>query len=153
VNVEKNKLFPDIQLNYFLGSNAYPNARYYHGFEAGLAVPLFFNAGRSKIKASEISHKANLLISGLETDKLKIKEAELHNAHIKYKELLELHDTSGNRLVNEIFRTAQLSFENGMIDYTKFAASIETALQIKLDYFDNVFKYNQATLELNYLSE
>jgi hypothetical protein len=46
-----------------------------------------------------------------------------------------------------------LSFENGMIDYTKFAASIETALQIKLDYFDNVFKYNQATLELNYLSE
>ena len=153
VNVEKNKLFPDIQLNYFLGSNAYPNARYYHGFEAGLAVPLFFNAGRSKIKASEISHKANMLISGLETDKLKIKEAELHNAHIKYKELLELHDTSGNRLVNEIFRTAQLSFENGMIDYTKFAASIETALQIKLDYFDNVFKYNQATLELNYLSE
>ena len=71
----------------------------------------------------------------------------------EYKELLELHDTSGNRLVNEIFRTAQLSFENGMIDYTKFAASIETALQIKLDYFDNVFKYNQATLELNYLSE
>ena len=94
-----------------------------------------------------------MLISGLETDKLKIKEAELHNAHIKYKELLELHDTSGSRLVNEIFRTAQLSFENGMIDYTKFAASIETTLQIKLDYFDNVFKYNQATLELNYLSE
>jgi cobalt-zinc-cadmium resistance protein CzcA len=71
---------------------------------------------------------------------------------MKYKELLDLYDTSGSKLVNEIFRTAQLSFENGMIDYTRFAASIETALQIKLDYFDNVMKYTEITLELNYLS-
>ncbi|MDD3490998.1 MAG: CusA/CzcA family heavy metal efflux RND transporter [Paludibacter sp.] len=152
VRVEKNKLLPDIQLNYFLGSNAYPNARYYHGFEAGLAVPLFFNAGRSRIKASEITHKANMLFTETEAEQLKIRQAELLNKHMKYKELLDLYDTSGSKLVNEIFRTAQLSFENGMIDYTRFASSIETALQIKLDYFDNVMKYSEITLELNYLS-
>jgi cobalt-zinc-cadmium resistance protein CzcA len=50
-------------------------------------------------------------------------------------------------------RTAKLSFENGEIDFYKFATSTETALQIKLDYLNNLTNYNKVTLELIYLSK
>ncbi|HNS18702.1 MAG TPA: CusA/CzcA family heavy metal efflux RND transporter [Bacteroidales bacterium] len=153
IGIEKNKLLPDLSFNYFLGTNFFENAKYYHGFEAGLSIPLFFNAQKSKIKASEIAMDATNHFSEYEIDLLKTKQKELSNAYLKLKELLNYHTETGSKLYDEIIRTAQLSLENGEIDFFTFATSTETALQIQLDYFNNLMNYNSVTLELNYLSK
>ena len=75
------------------------------------------------------------------------------NTHFKLKELINYYNETGDKLYNEIYRTAKLSFENGEIDYLKFVTSIETALRIRLDYLNNLIDYNNVTLELNYLSK
>jgi cobalt-zinc-cadmium resistance protein CzcA len=153
IGIEKNKLLPDISFNYFLGTNFFDNAKYYHGFEAGLSFPIFFNAQKSKIKASKIAMDATKYFSEYEVELLKVKQKELLNSHLKLKELLDYYTENGSKLYDEIIRTARLSFENGEIDFFKFATSTETALQIKLDYLNNLINYTNVTLELNYLSK
>jgi heavy metal efflux system protein len=153
VGIEKNKLLPDFSFNYFIGSNYYPNAKYYHGFEVGLSIPLFFNAQNSKIKASKLTANATRYFTEYQIQLLEIKQKELINAHLRLKERLNYFNEEGSLLFDEILRTASLNYENGNIDYFKFAASTETALQIKLDYLNDLMNYNNVILELNYLSK
>ncbi len=153
IRIEKNKMFPDISLNYFIGTNFFEQAKYYQGFEVGVSIPLFFNAGKSKIKASKLARDAANHFTAYETDMLKVKQKELLNKQLKYKELINYYLESGSKLYDEIIRTASLNYKNGAIDFFEFAASTENALQIKIDYLNNLIAYNQVTLELNYLSK
>ena len=88
-----------------------------------------------------------------EIELLKVKQKELLSSHLKLKELIDYYNETGGNLYNEITRTATLSFENGEIDFLKFATSTETALQIRLDYLNNLLNYTNVTLELNYISK
>jgi hypothetical protein len=54
-------------------------------------------------------------------------------------------------LHDEIIRAAFKSYQSGEIDLFKFTNSYENAVQIKLDYLDNVFRYNSIILEQKYL--
>ncbi len=153
ISIEKNKLMPDISFNYFIGTNAYENAKKYHGFEAGISIPIFFNTQKSKIKASKYAMNATKNLAEHEIALLKVKQKELLSSHLKLKELIDYYNENGNNLYNEITRTAKLSFENGEIDFLKFAISTETALQIRLDYLNNLLDYTNVTLELNYISK
>ncbi len=153
INIEKNKLMPDVSFNYFFGTNFYENAKKYHGFEIGISVPILFNAQKSKIQASKIAFSASQNLAEYEIDLLKMKQNELLNLHQNLKEQIDNYNETGNNLYNEITKTAKLSFEKGEIDFLKFATSTETALQIKIDYLDNLIKYNTVTLDINYLSK
>ena len=153
VKSEQQKLMPDISINYFVGTNRFENAKYYQGFEAGLAVPLFFNAQRSKIKASRFAAESSTQLADYELEQIKTKQNELLILLDKSKELVEQYTESGAKLYEEILRTSKLSFENGEIDFFRFAGSTETALQIKLDYLNNLMEYSNVALELNYLSK
>jgi len=153
VGIEKNMLLPDISFNYFLGTNFFANAKYYQGFEAGISIPIFYNAQKSNIKASKLAMDATKYFSEYEIELLKIKQRELLNSHMKLKELIDYYNESGSKLYDEIMRTARLSFERGEIDFFRFATSTETALQIKLDYLNSLINYTNVTLELNYLSK
>lgn len=151
--IEKTKLLPDFSVNYFIGTNHYENAKFYHGFEASIAVPLFYKSQKSKIKASELTHEALKIQTEYEIDLLKVKQAELLNTHLQLKELLRYQAEYGRKLSAEIFRTSQLSLEKGEIDYFKYASITESALQLELEYLDKLLDYNKTTLELNYPSK
>ncbi len=153
IAIEKNKLFPDISLKYFVGTNNYVNAKYYHGFEAGIAIPLIFTGERSKIKASKIALNATSQYADYESELLKVKHNELLNSQIRYSDLLKSYNENGSKLYDEIIRTSKLSFEAGEIDFFKFVNSIENAQLIKMDYLESLLEYTKITLELNYLSK
>jgi len=153
VEMEKKQLLPDFSISYFAGSNFFNNAKLYHGFEAGISVPLFTKPQKSKIKASELALGSTRLLTMYETDLLKMRQQELLNERKKLEELMNYFQQDGQKLIDEMNRTANLSYEKGEIDFFRFVASIETALQIKLEYFDNILKYNNITIELNHLSK
>ncbi len=153
IGIERNKLLPDISLNYFIGTNRYENAKNYHGFEASVSIPLLFFSQNSKIKASKMALEALKINSEHELDLLKVKKQELENAHQKLKNLLAEYYDYGSQLYHEIMRTAMLSYQKGEIDFFRLATSTETALQIELNYLNNLLEYNQITIELNHLSK
>ena len=153
VRIEQNKLMPDISFNYFVGTNNYINARYYHGFEAGVAVPLFFQGQNSKIKASKIAVKSVNQSAAYELELLQSKQKELLNSLQKIKERMDNYNKSGKQLYDEIIRTSKLSYDKGEIDFFRWATTTETAMQFKIDYFNNLKEYSLVVLDLNYLSK
>lgn len=153
LSLERNKLWPKLSLNYFMGTNSYTDAAYYNGFELGISVPLFFKAQKATIKASEIGLNAAEYQTSYEVELLKNKREELYNTYLQLKDRIAFYYSEGSVLFDEINRTALLNFENGEIDFLKFATSTETALQIKLDYLDHLVQLTSVTLDINYLSK
>jgi len=153
IQVSKNKTLPDFSLNYFLGSNRYENSKYYHGFQVGVAVPLFFGSDKGRTQAAKISGEAQFLLSQNELNLIKNRLNELINQQLKYKILLNNYNTSGKQLYDEITRTAIKSYQLGEISFYQFVNSYETAVQIQIEYLENLFGYNVATSEIMYFSK
>jgi cobalt-zinc-cadmium resistance protein CzcA len=152
IQVSKNKTLPDFSVNYFLGSNKFENSKYYHGFQVGMAVPLFFGSERGRTRAAEIQSNSQFLIAEYETDLITNRLGELMNEQLKYKALLDNYNSAGKLLHDEIMRTALKSFQLGEIDFYRFVSSYETAVQIQLEYFENMYLYNVYTSEIMYFS-
>ncbi len=152
LRIERNKLLPDIAFNYFLGTNYAKNAKYYPGFQIGLSVPLFYGKNKGQIKSAKIAFNAQQLLTQNEISLLKTKLEGYKKNELKYKEIIAYYNNSGQELHKEILRTILTSFKRGEIDLFKFVYSYENAMQIKLDYLDNVLEYNTILLEQMYLS-
>jgi len=149
---ERNSLLPDITLSVFNGTNNYAGSKNYFGYQAGLALPLFFGGQRAKIKSARIDYEIALT----EEENLKLqlasRKAALKDELEKYSESVNYFTNSGSKLAREIYRTAQKSYQNGEIDFFRFIQSLETATEIELNYLDNLAGYNRIILDLNYLT-
>ena len=78
---------------------------------------------------------------------------ELINEQLKYKALLDNYNNSGKHLHDEIMRTALKTYQIGEINFYQFVSSYETAIQIQIEYLENVFGYNVSTSEIMYFSK
>jgi len=153
IRIEKNKSLPDFSINYFLGSNRNENAAYYHGFEIGIALPLFYGSSKAKVKAAQFSSDAQNLIIENEKCLLSNKIEQLLNEQLKYKILLDNYNLSGKILQEELMRTALKSYELGEINFYQFVNSYESAFFIHLEYFENVYQYNVASSQIMFFSK
>lgn len=150
-NVQSQSLLPDITLNYFQGSNSGLNESL-HGYLIGLKIPILFTGHAAKIKASKIAEE---IVVNQESDykiRLKSKESDLLTRLRKYNEALQYYEEEGSQLSKEIFKTARISYDSGEINFFQYVQSIENALEIVLDYLNNLNDYNQVVLEINYLT-
>ena len=152
LKIEKNKLLPDFSLNYFVGTNNYQNSKYYHGFEVGLAMPLIFGGQQAQKKSSEIALNAQQLLTQNEVARLKNRWYELKKETLKYSDQITYYNETGKLLYEEILRATAINLQSGETDLFKFTYNFETAVQIKIDYLDNLFNYNTLLLELMYIS-
>ncbi len=152
LRVEKQELLPDITVSYFNGTNRYPGARNYQGFEVGMGLPLFFGNQRARIEAKELSMEAALHFqqSYLRNYEARIAEglAELETI----RESVEFYTHSGHDLSRELIRFSKRSLEAGEIDVFQFIQSMERALEIELGYLDDLHEYNQKVLDINYMT-
>tara|TARA_R110002049_G_scaffold46286_4_gene134715 strand:- start:59 stop:3028 length:2970 start_codon:yes stop_codon:yes gene_type:complete len=147
---EKQNLLPDLSIEYFQGSHSTLNDNL-TGYQLGLKIPLFFNGNASKIKASKIARD---IVEEQEQDyKVKL-NAEYQSLLAKlqqYDEAISYYETQGKTLSEEIIKTAERTFKEGEIDFFQYIQSIETAKDIELTYLDNLNKYNQTVIFINYL--
>jgi cobalt-zinc-cadmium resistance protein CzcA len=152
IKVEKNKLMPDFTFNYFLGSNAYSNSKIYHGFEVGVAIPIFYGSQKNLLRSAKINLQAEQNHYASATKQVKNKLYEL-NALLKHsKELIERYEKNELPLASELKRTALKAYELREIDFFNFANSLESALKIESNYCDALFNYNKNYLELKYFT-
>jgi len=153
VRVEKNKMLPDFSINYFLGFNQYQNSKYYHGFQVGVALPIFFGNSKANVNAAKLSAKAGQLSAENKISLISNQLNQLLSVRLKYKALLNNYKSSEKPLMDEIMKTALKSYELGEINFYQFVNSFETAIRIELTYFNNVLKYNKITSEIKYFSK
>ncbi|MBK6966167.1 MAG: CusA/CzcA family heavy metal efflux RND transporter [Bacteroidales bacterium] len=152
LSVERNSLLPDITLSVFNGTNSYSGSKNYPGYQAGLALPLFFGGQRAKIKSARLDYE--IALNEEENLKLQLssRKSALRDELEKYRESVNYFIENGSNLAKEIYRAAQISYQRGETDFFGFIQSLETATEIELNYLDNLAGYNRIVLELNYLT-
>ena len=147
---EKQNLLPDLNFEYFQGTNDNLNTNI-KGYQFGIKIPLLFFGNSSKIKASKI---AKDIISEQKQDyevQLNSEYKSLLTTLNKYEEAVNYYDTQGERLKNEIIKTANRTFKEGEIDFFQYIQSLETAKDIELNYLENLNAYNQTVININHL--
>ncbi len=149
--LEKQRLLPDISLNYFQGSNADLHMNFI-GYQVGLKIPILFSGNASKIKASDIAKERIAQQAKNYKIQLNAKHIQLISQLRKYEESLFYYEKEGKYLSEEIFKTAKFSFNNGEIDFFEYIISLENAFEILLIYLDNLNLYNQTIIKINYLT-
>jgi len=152
LKVEKQSLLPDLTLSYFNGTNRYAGARHYQGVELGLGIPIFFSEQRAKVKAKQFALEASSLFQSHYISRFENRMTALENGLIKYQEALEYYEKQGKKLAEELIRSSELSYSVGEIDFFQYTQSVERAVRIVLDYLDNLHRYNELVLEMNYLT-
>ena len=87
-------MLPDFSVNYFLGSNQYQNSKYYHGFQVGVALPLFLGSSKAKINAAKLSANARQLSTENQISLISNQLNQLLSEQLKYKALLDNYKSS-----------------------------------------------------------
>lgn len=163
LQAEKSKYLPDLTLGYRqqllvgafnpagINRNYFPGTRI-GGFEIGVAVPLFFGAQKSRVKAAQVGQQ--------------IAQAEQQNATLvltkqysqglqqlaKFDEALRYYEEAGLKQAAEQIRIAQFAYSKGEIGYVEFIQNMTQAMNTRLSYLSALRDYNQAVIELNYLT-
>ena len=148
---EKQKLLPDISLNYFQGTNSQLDGSLY-GYQIGLKIPVLFGGQSSRIKASKIAEKIAEAQSSEYVLQLKSKFNRLTIDLSQLQETLNYYENEGESLSSEILKTANGSFRNGEIDFYQYIQSLESAYEIQLDHLEKLKEYNKTVISINYLT-
>ena len=149
--LETQKLLPDLSFNYFNSKDLAANVSV-NSFQAGVSIPIFFFGKNSKIAASKIEKDiANERIKSVNL-KLNAKYNSLLEELKRTEVELKYYYESGEKLANEILKTAISSFKNGEIDFFQYIQSIENSNQIKISYLSTLNSYNKIALDINYLN-
>lgn len=152
IEVEKKRLLPNFQLDYFLGTNGAPGARIYNGFQVGIGIPLWKKAHHANINAAA----TNSLIVQQQTNNerimLEANQQQLMAQLASYEKALRFYEQEGKQLSREIIASSEKAFQAGEIDFLQYLFSLETAKNMDKNFLDNLIQYNWTALEINYLT-
>jgi heavy metal efflux system protein len=150
IKLEVQNLLPDLNFEYFQGTNSTLNSSI-NGYQIGLKIPLLFNGNASKIKASKLALNA---AEEQQKNYILRYESEFNTLLSKLEQLdeaLMYYETQGRHLSEEIIKTAEQSFKHGEIDFFQFLQSIENAKEIEISYLETLNQYNQTVIDINHL--
>jgi len=157
---ERSKLMPSITLGYnsttISGTGAddviYDKSTRFQSAQFGLGIPLFGGAQKARIKASKLSE--TIAHYEFEKGKAEIRQEYL-NAQSQYEksmERLDYFEKTALPNAKVITNTANRQFYNGEINYLDWVMLIHQAITIQNDYIDTMKHYNDAIIQINYLT-
>ena len=149
LDANKKNLLPDLKLGVFQGSNDGSTPNRFYGFEAGIAIPLFYGSDKAQIQAS----KTEILIkkNELENSSIQIQAnyQVLMNELKSYKKGVDYFTDFGQGLYTETLLNANKGYQAGEIDYLQYITLLDYANTIKINYLQNYFFYNLTVIEAN----
>ncbi|QSE98212.1 CusA/CzcA family heavy metal efflux RND transporter [Fulvivirga lutea] len=148
---QQSKFLPDVNLEYFRGTNSAPMAEVYTGFSVGIGIPLFYGAQKARLSQSKIRSE----IVNKEKEDLSIqlnaKKRSLLAELESDKKSIEYYENTGSQLAETLLKTADLSYQKGEIDYLQYIQILERVIEIRTGKIDALMEYNMTVLSLNYL--
>ncbi len=161
VQIEKNKLLPDITLGYFNqtlnstinykdGSIANGSTRF-QGISAGIAIPLWAKPQIDRIKANEAMVNANKANSQLYEKNLEQQYAQAYQQYLKYQASVQYYKTNALPTSTVISESAWKNYRSGNIGYLELSQGLNRSLSIQLNYLHTLSLYNQSVITIEYL--
>lgn len=151
LSLQKQQLLPDLQFSVFRGTNTGVGSQAYTGFEAGIAIPLWFGSQKSKINAA----KTETAIMADEAANYRAQLSSNYEALLsdlkQYQEGINYYQLTGKALSEELIFHAVNAFQNGEIDFLQYVQLLENARSIEMNYLSSLFQYNMTVLEVNFI--
>jgi len=122
------------------------------GYQVGLSIPLWARQNRSRIAAA--STGVELAAANQQNALQQLENQYLINQVNVQKEQASLHyfNTVALRQSAEIIETSRRLFVAGQISYIESLRNITSAFETQINYLETLRNYNQAVIELNYIT-
>lgn len=157
---EQSKLLPNVTLGYNSGTIqgvgadnlSYDQSTRFQSAQLGLQVPLLGGSQRAKINASKLAE--NVAQNNYDAEKMALKR-QFANALVRYEksaERIKYYEKTALPNSKIIDKTANNQFYNGEINYLDWVMLIHQSIVIRNSYIDTVMQYNDAIIELHYLT-
>jgi len=151
LKLEKQKLLPDLQFSAYQGRNNGEGVQTFNGYQAGIAIPLFFGAQKSRIQAAKTAQ----VIIDHEFENYRIQLQAKYESLIsdikRNEEAVLLYESSGKDLSNQLRFHANKSFANGEINFLEYVLIVENSKSIELNYLKSLLDYNSSIIQANHL--
>lgn len=155
------KMLPEISVGYFNQTfkgmpmdNGYiaNNGDRFQGVQAGLSIPLFYGSYRSDIKTANLKGELAQQKARYHQQALTSKYEQLTQESVKHNTSLEYYESQAVPQSDLIIKNAELSYKEGAISYIEFFQIINYSYGIKTKYINELNRFNENLIELNYLS-
>jgi cobalt-zinc-cadmium resistance protein CzcA len=162
-HLEQSRLMPDLNIGYFsqtmLGTQEINGALRtfdagyrFTGFQAGIAVPVWFGPGVSKAKAARLQEKVSETNVAYFEGSLKSNYRTLLDEYDKYSASVDYYEQQAIPEANLIIDQASRSFKAGALDYLEYIITLNRALDIKQNYLDALNSNNQTIVNIEYIT-
>ncbi|SHM59680.1 CusA/CzcA family heavy metal efflux RND transporter [Mucilaginibacter sp. OK098] len=162
IAVEKSKGMPDLTLGYnqqlvVSGFNPASIDRGYSpgtriaGIQVGLALPVFNNANRARVKAEKLSSRIAQTNYLHTQSQVRLQYEQELQQYQKFNQSVQYYTAGGLKQADEQLRIAQISFNLGEIGYIEYIQNVSAAVQTKLAYVEAVSRLNQSAIQLQFL--
>ncbi len=161
--VEKNKMLPDLTVGFFTqtligtpmnatGATMATKSDRFNGFEAGIAIPLWFKPQAAKIKAAGLHQQAAAFRYEQQQQNYNGMFRESMGEARKFEETLRYYDASLLPQTKLMTAHAGKAYASGEIGYVEYLQSLRTAMETQTSHLETLNNYNQRILHLQYLA-
>jgi cobalt-zinc-cadmium resistance protein CzcA len=151
VALQKQYWLPDINLDYFQGSNK-GLSQSLNGFQVGLGLPIFFSGNKAKTKVAQLELQSWEMQKQNEFQKIDNYLLQKKNELAKHQDAINYYNQFGKKLSEEIIKAGNRSFKQGEIDFFQYIQSLENGTTMQIEYLDNVLQFNIIQLDIKYLN-
>jgi len=161
--LEMSRALPDFSVGYFsqtmqgtqevngLPRSFGPGDRF-NGIQAGIAIPLWFSASASKVKAAKIKEQMASANAGYYIKTLQGSYQSLIDESEKYRSSVDYYEKQAIPEANLIIDQSTRSYKAGALDYLDYVLSLSRALTIKQNYLDALNSYNQTIINIEFIT-
>ncbi len=148
---EAHRLLPDLSMEYFQGSNSAVDG-VLDGYLLGVKIPLLFNGQAARIRTARLAETALVEENKDISIRLRSQLEQLQAQLMQQNEAMSYYEQEGSELAAAILKAAEGSFRNGEIDFFQYIQSLENSYEIRISYLDQLERYNETVLNINYIT-
>jgi len=162
-HLERSRMMPDFSLGYFSQtmqgvqdvdgvSRSFGPGDRFNGFQAGIAIPLWFVPYTSRTKAARIREQEAQTKAEYYEETLSGNYRSLLGECNKYSNSVDYYEKQAVPGADMILEQATRSYKAGAMDYLDYITSLNRALQIKQNYLDALNNYNQTIIQIDFIT-
>jgi heavy metal efflux system protein len=161
--LERNRMMPDLSIGYFsqtiLGTQeidgvtqTFGLGQRFTGIQAGIAIPIWFGPGVSKIKAAKMQEKISRVNADYYTANLLSNYKSLLDEYLKYTTSVDYYEQQAVPEADLIIKQSTQRYKGGALDYLEYVINLNRALGIRQNYLEALNNYNQTIINIDYIT-
>ena len=163
IKLQKAKAMPGLSIGYLNrtfneGSvegttpSSYDPADRFSGIHAGISIPLWYLPWQGKVQEAKLNAQIAENSYAYQYQALQKSINVAWEEYKQYKDVADYYEIHGVPQAEMLIENANLSFASGEIGYVEYLQHVGNALDIKTGYLENINNYNQAVIQLEYLT-